>query len=335
MSPVFPKKYPEDLEATLQLALKSSMAGSANILVQLATILPGTDLYRNCSSILVRQVDTYFSLGIEFDNGRRLAVDDELIDSDPDIFCSFYNVPSPAGSLKDLNDVARYFPVLASLYPRSFLLIALELNRQVRDLFFVFLHFISEQTGTADGALTPANCLLHFESFADHMLAPLLPLTRKFIPDVIRYESTLVRCGGTAPPPTSFQIDINHFHDFTPAINANIFLEEFTFKIPDIILDVQNGAFALTYPEEATYLAFTKREDQVDVKEVNEFGVDFIRLCDGERSLDAIAESLYPRYGAEVSRDRFAELCAEAAAALVDLSWLVPRPPRNQGGERG
>ena len=110
----------------------------------MTTILPGTDLYKKYRRRLVRDVDTYFSLGIEFDQGKRIASDDALIDSDPDIFSSFYNVPCPAASLEELNLTANYFTIIATLYPRSFFLLSLELNRSILDLFFGFLDRVAE-----------------------------------------------------------------------------------------------------------------------------------------------------------------------------------------------
>jgi hypothetical protein len=333
----FPEEAVDDLEATLQLALKSAMAGNANILVQMATILPGTDLHRNYSGILVREVDTYFSLGIEFDDGRRLASDEKLIDSDPTIFSSFYNLPCPAGPLKDLNDIASYFSIIASLYPRSFLLLSLELNRPVLDIFFNFLDYVKHRTGSEGRSLTAQDCYLHFEEFAAALLEASTPVVRTFIPDIIRYETCLLRAGRFTQPSTSFDIDLSRIQDFLLVIGKNISIQEFTFNIPIITLDAKTGRFAEYYPEEKTYLVFKLQAGQVDVKEINEFGADFMRFCDGQRNLVTIAQLLYPKYGGETDRGQFADLCAEAARALADLSWLVPGNtinPEEKGGEK-
>jgi len=331
----FPEEEAEDLEATLQLALKSSIAGNANILTQMATILPGTDLYRDYSGILVREVDTYFSLGIEFDGTGRLPADEELIDSDPALFSSFYNIPSPAGSSKQLNEIASSFSIIAALYPRSFFLLSGELNRPARELFFAFIDYISEHNGTGERTLAPHDCRLYFEEFAAGLLQARLPLTRRFLPDIIRYESCLAQSGSATQPASSFGIDLGRLRDLKPIKNGNVVLEQFTFNIPIIMLDTQKGSIADHYPEEKTYLIFTRRDREVDVKEINEFGVDFLRLCDGQRSLIKIARLLYPKYGGETNCEQFADLCAEAAGALADLSWLLPGPrnTREKGGE--
>ena len=217
----FPEESRQDLEATLELALKSAATGNANILVQLATVLPGTDLYEKYGRRLVRQVDSYFSLGIEFDQGKRIASDDALIDSDPAVFSSFYNVPCPAATLEELNETTSYFTIIATLYPRSFFLLSLELNQPILDLFFGFLDRVSADAqrgehgdgtwpghgGTrgqdprpptgrlAERWLTPQACLAHFSDFAAESLARHDILVREYIPEVVKYETCLLGCG--------------------------------------------------------------------------------------------------------------------------------------------
>ena len=171
----FPEENRQDLDATLDLALKSAATGNTNILVQMATILPGTDLYEKYRHRLVREVDTYFSLGIEFDRGRRIASDDALIDSDPTVFSSFYNLPCPAASLQELNQTANYFTIMAALYPRSFLLLSLELNRPILDLFLGFLDRFAEVSPS------PHAFLAHFGDFAMESLGSRTEVIRDYI----------------------------------------------------------------------------------------------------------------------------------------------------------
>src|SRR5208283_1109493 len=251
----FPEESPQDLDETLNLALKSAATGNANILVQMATILPGTDLYENYGHRLIREVDTYFSLGIEFDEGKRIASDEALIDSDPAIFCSFYNLPCPAGTLEELNEIASYFTIIASLYPRTFLLLSLELNEPIRDLFFAFLDYFDrtvpihhrdterskiEQEQNLDIALsvspanpvnpvqdislrssatrnasrgerlrlTPQACMASFADFATARLARHGSLVREYIPEVLKYETCLLRAARDESQLSSFHIDL-------------------------------------------------------------------------------------------------------------------------------
>ncbi len=115
----FPEEGREDIDETLVLALKTGILGNNNPLIQMPTILPGTDLYAGYSDCLVREVDTYFALGLEFDDGKRLPSDEELINSAPAIFCSFYNLPCKAMPLDKLNMIASYFPQIVNFYPKS------------------------------------------------------------------------------------------------------------------------------------------------------------------------------------------------------------------------
>ena len=325
----FPEESRQDLEATLELVLKSAATGNANILVQMTTILPGTDLYEKYWRRLVRDVDTYFSLGIEFDQGKRIASDDALIDSDPAIFCSFYNVPCPAATLEELNQTASYFPIIATLYPRSFLLLSLELNRSILDLFFGFLDRVAEIESIHRLCgerlrLTPQACLAYFSDFAAESLARHDILVRDFIPEVVKYETCLLSAGKAGAPSSPFHIDSSRIGDLKPLRNEKMLIERFTFDIPSLILELKCGHFPDTCPQREVFVAFSRAPDGTQVREINEFGFDFLRLCDGQSTLEEIANQLYPKYGADKDREEFAMICAEAAGTLAGLEVLAP-----------
>jgi radical SAM superfamily enzyme YgiQ (UPF0313 family) len=320
----FPEESREDLEATLELALKSAATGNANILVQMATILPGTDLYERYRHRLVRQVDTYFSLGIEFDGGKRIASDDALIDSKPSIFSSFYNLPCPAGSLEEINQLATCFTIIAALYPRSLFLLSLELNRTVLDLFFDFLNRLAQIDGST---LTPGACIKHFGDFAADSLLRREVHVRDYIPEVVEYETCLLRAGRNGSPSPSFQIGSSRMLGLKPQKQEKILIEQFTYDIPSLILEMKFGRFPDKCSRRAVFLAFTQAGGGVEVREINEFGFDFLQSCEGRRTLEEIANQLYPKYGANKERTEFAILCAEAAGTLADLGLLAPLAP--------
>lgn len=318
----FPEEQKDDLEATLQLALKSASAGNTNILVQLATILPGTDLHARYSSLLIREVDTYFSLGIEFDGGKRLARDEEMIESDPALFSSFYNLPCPAAPLGDLNALSSYFSIIAALYPRSFLLLALEFEIGVFELFFRFLDYLNERTGKR--CITPKDCLDHFEDFAATLTRDGKSLVHGYLPELVKYETCLVNAGNCESPVSAFQIDLNHTTDLLLPTHTNFIIEQFTFNIPVIILEAKLGRFARFCPRERVNLIFRQLQGKADVMEINDFGVDFLKLSNGERTIDSIAETLCPKYGEGMNGPDFARSCADAARQLADLQLLAP-----------
>jgi hypothetical protein len=295
----------------------------------MTTILPGTDLYEKYWRRLVRDVDTYFSLGIEFDQGKRIASDDALIDSDPAIFCSFYNVPCPAATLEELNQTASYFPIIATLYPRSFLLLSLELNRSILDLFFGFLDRVPEIESIHRLCgerlrLTPQACLAYFSDFAAESLARHDILVRDFIPEVVKYETCLLSAGKAGAPSSPFHIDSSRIGDLKPLRNEKMLIERFTFDIPSLILELKCGHFPDTCPQREVFVAFSRAPDGTQVREINEFGFDFLRLCDGQSTLEEIANQLYPKYGADKDREEFAMICAEAAGTLAGLEVLAP-----------
>ena len=74
----FPEEEEKDIDETLVLALRAGIVGNNNPLIQLPTVLPGTDLHSRYMDRLVREVDTYFAMGLEFDRGSRLQSDDTV-----------------------------------------------------------------------------------------------------------------------------------------------------------------------------------------------------------------------------------------------------------------
>ncbi|MGC8493790.1 MAG: PqqD family peptide modification chaperone [Syntrophobacteraceae bacterium] len=315
----FPEEERQDLEETLRLALRTAATGNTNILVQMATILPGTELYDKYRQLLVREVDTYFSLGIEFDTGRRLASDDLLIDSEPEIFSSFHNLPCPAASFERLNQTAIYFTVIAALYPRSFLLLAGESGMPVIDLFFNFLDSVSEK----EKEISPKACLTHFEEFARQWLAGRQTITADFLPELIQYETCLFQAGGSRAGESAFAIDPAGVDNLRPRRNKKVAIERFTYDIPSLILPFKSGQLPDTCVKRPVFLAFSRAPGGTNVREINEFGVDFLELCDGKNTLGDITDRLYLKYGVDKERGEFAASCAEAAGILAGMELLA------------
>lgn len=325
----FPEEERQDLEQTLELALRSAATGHTNILVQMATILPGTELYNKYRHMLVREVDTYFSLGIEFDQGRRLASDDMLIDSEPAIFSSFHNLPCPAGTLEQLNETAVYFTVIAALYPRSFLLLGLELGLPLIDLFLSFLERVAQE----DKVVSTQACADHFADFAAERLAGREALGRDFIPELVRYETCLFQAGGSGGPDSAFAIDSAGINRLKPLRNEKVSIERFTYDIPSLILQFRYGHIPDACGQRPVFLAFSRAPGATKVREINEFGVDFLGLCDGKSTLGDIADRLYLKYGADIERGKFAAECVEAAGTLAGMGLLAQWNKEKKGGE--
>lgn len=319
----FPEEEREDIDATLTLALRTGIQGNVNPLVQMTTILHGTDLFLRYSDRLVREVDTYFSLGLEFDDGKRLSSDEELINSDPIIFCSFYNLPCPAGALQDLNLIASYFHLLASFFPASFLLLAMDLRKSVSVLCLEWLHWLQHHTGRPVPQMLPQDCRNHFAEFALEKLQESTSHAFVHLPDVLRYEGLCIEAGGAAGEcDTDFHIDFSAMRESKPLRNEKVILGEFPFNIPDIILDLKAGVFRDSYPKQETFLVFRQERERLHVTEINDFGRDFLNLCDGRKNLEAISRELYPHYGAGMAPSDFYSSCVEAAEVLGQMKLL-------------
>jgi len=312
----FPEEEKGDIDETLWLALRAGIVGNNNPLIQLPTVLPGTGLHTKYGVRLVREVDTYFALGLEFDGGRRLGSDEEIINSDPRIYSSFYNMPCPGRSLEELNLIAGHFPLMVRFYPKSFLLLSLELGESVSDLFLRWLHWLQGHLGRRGLTLSPQDCFLHFREFASETLIKQGKMVRKHFPNVLKYENTALEVGKFGPEKSMFHIDLSRIREFKPIKSEKIIIEKFDFDLPGVILDLKSGNFEETYPIRETLLVFTQDDDLLDVSEINAFARDLIGLCDGNRTVQGISQELYKQYGQDMEPENFYDGCVEAVQVL-------------------
>ena len=323
----FPVEEKADIDETLLLALRAGIVGNNNPLIQLPTVLPGTELHSKYGEQLAREVDTYFALGLEFDGGKRLKSDDEMIDSDPMIFSSFYNLPCPARPLEELNLIAAYFPLIVQFYPKTFLLLSLETGSSISDLFMEWLVWLRQRLKREVVTLSPQDCYLHFGEYVSHTLDGKDKGFRPHFQDILKYETIALEVGKRDSGRTVFHIDLNRTEDLRPARNEQIIISEFDFDLPVIIMDFKAGDFRGEYPRQETLLAFQQTDNFLNVSEINSFTKDFINLCDGKTTLQAISRELYSRYGSNAKPGDFLGMCVEALQILGEKGFVLPLNP--------
>jgi radical SAM superfamily enzyme YgiQ (UPF0313 family) len=319
----FPEEQEEDIESTLELALQCGLDGTINPLLQLPTVLPGTELHERFAAGLVRTVDTYFALGLEFDRGRRLAEDEELIGQDPILFSSFYNLACPGMELESLDRLVSLFPLVISLYPRSFMLLAKALSRPYARLFEELLAHVRTSVRPGGPLLTAADCLAHFPSFAGTSMSGV-EAGWDHLPEMVRYESNSLEAGGAHKPLGTAGVDLCRAHKKGPR-RREMIIDRFSFDLPMIIGELREGILRSGYPLEETWLVFLHRNGGLEVIEVNRFGRELLQLCDGTRSVEEIASALHDRYGRELALDPFVRSCRQALMTLSGLD-LVELP---------
>ena len=323
----FPPEEKQDIDDTLRMALRTGILGNSNPLIQLPTLLPGTDLFKRYIKDAVRRVDTYFALGLEFDEGKRLASDEEMISAFPEIFSSFYNLPCPAYPLEELNLLATYFPLMVRFYPKTLLLLSLETREFIADLFIQWLGWLKAKLKRESATLTPSECYLHFRDFVAERLAQLEKLTRPYFQDILEYENLSLKVGKSAPPKEHFAIEIQDIRGFFAVKNNDAIVKEFDFDIPVIIMDFKAGRFQEVYKPQKTLLLFRQVEDILEVVEINAFTRDLLARCDGESPLESVSNELYVQYGRDMSREAFLHSCVEAVQILGKEGYLT------KGGE--
>jgi len=320
----FPEEEREDIDKTLTLALKTGIQGNSNPLLQLPTVLPGTELYRCYGNRLVREADTYFSLGLEFDNGHRLTEDTRLIESEPLLFSSFYNLTCAGVSLAELNGIAAYFPLIINLYPKSFLLLTLATGDSVSCLFGRFLRQVQISERHATIKLSPEECRQHLPAFATNSLKEAGVTSWHHIPDIIDYETIFLELGITPRNNSPATADLCCLDHYFPLRNESIVIREYSWNLPDIINDLKDGRYRDDYQQEATVIAAIRKNGGIEVTEINDFGRDMLQLSDGTTPIEEIADALKQRYGQAMNAGDFLAECRAALAELVEME-LVER----------
>jgi len=317
----FPEEERSDIDATLELALWCGIQGNVNPLVQLPTVLPGTELHRRYLGQLVRSVDTYFALGLEFTLQGRLPDDEALIESDPELFSSFWNLPCPGLPLAELHRLASDLPLIVTLFPKTFLLLTRALRLSPSALFRDFAAALLETAGEV--SLEASRCFRFFAQFATTRLQAL-PAAGDWahLVDVLAYEMRTLDVAQFAKRKKTGNIDLQHLDKWHPQRPANVRIAEFRFDLPAIVADLKAGIVRERYPEQASCLVFRQQGSELQVSTVNAFGSEFLALCDGKNSLTEIAARLQPDHGAGQRSEAFFAVCCEAAQQLADLELL-------------
>lgn len=318
----FPEEEREDIDQTLILALKTGVQGNSNPLIQMPTVLPGTELYERYRESLLREVDTYFSLGLEFDEGRRLASDERLINGDRNVFSSFYNVPCKGMSLVSLHLLASFFPLVVNLYPKSFLLLTLASGESVSTLFMEWLNGVRVKEKREGLFLTAPDCYRHFTRFVEDRLQGSFPDGWLHLRDVLDYETAAIEVGKFSGPERTGNIDLYGLKDWRPLRRRNVLVRGFERNVPCIIEDMKAGLFREQYPLEPVWLIFRQSANQLEVTEINEFGKDFLSRCDGSATVAEITGALFAQYGRDMDYGVFAEDCRKALMGLWEMNLL-------------
>ena len=318
----FPEEQRGDIDATLTLALQTGIQGNSNPLLQLPTVLPGTELYSRYGGVLRRERDTYFALGLEFDGKQRLVEDEELIAAHPELFSSFYNLPCVGMSLDELARLAEGFPFLINLFPKSFLLLSKLLDLSVSRLYSDWLEWLEERRGRQQPVLSPVDCFSYFSQFCQARRA-LKSQGFAHFEEVLRYETCAVEVGKFAAADIPGMIDLCQLQGWRPNQSPNLLVTDFRYDLPAIVADLKEAHFQSDYPLQPTWLIFQQSGKRLEVTEINKFGKEFLELCDGSRTVDEIAESLFSTFGENLEYPTFLEECRQALTSLTEMGMLA------------
>jgi len=318
----FPEEEREDIDQTLTLALRAGIVGNNNPLIQMPTVLPGTDLHTRYGNVLVRVVDTYFALGLEFDEGRRLQTDENMINAHPFFFSSFYNLPCRGVPLQELGAIASYFPYMVRLYPRSFLILSIEYALSVSALFSDWMEWLKQHKKEESMEFTPRDIYAHFNPFVTDLMEKMGPPKRRHFSDLLRYETVAISVAEHPMQHNPLHLNLKEPTTLKPVKNGKIGIETFDFDLPVIIFDLKKGVFDASYTPQQTVLTFMQEDDTLEVMEINPFLKDFLTNCDGDETLEDISRKLYPLFGEGLSEEAFFSNCVEALQALTENKMI-------------
>ena len=326
----FPEEAREDLDATLELALWCGIQGNINPLLQLPTVLPGTELHHRYLSVLVRGVDTYFARGLEFAAGRRLPEDETLIAADPELFGSFWNLPCPGLPLAELQRLAEGFPLLVTLFPKSMMLLSKALQVPPTLLFTAFDAFHQGSAGA--GVLTAPRCHACFPAFVHERLQER-PEAEAWahLADLLDYEVHAIEVARFAKGEKTGNIDLQRLDQWRPRRAANVRIATFRFDLPAIVADLKAGTIRANYPEKPSHLVFRQDGAQLEVLAIDAFGFDLLALSDGSASCGEVARRLLDDHGSGRAEPVFLASCRDALRQLAGLDLIEINQPTLTG----
>ncbi|MBF0481603.1 MAG: radical SAM protein [Desulfovibrionaceae bacterium] len=316
----FPEEQRADIDATLELALRCGLLGNVSPLIQLPTVLPGSGLHAMFARDLVREVDTYFALGLEFDQGRRLAGDEALIASDPAMFSSFYNLPCRAAPLRELAKAAEIFPLIVSFFPKSYYLLCQALAASPFVLFLELAAHAAKASGRERFDLDAPRLRRRFPAFVRDAFTAAAPEGFAHLADVLRYELRCLDAAGPGAPGSAYP----QGGAGGPGLAGGVIVDVFDYDLPRIIEDLRDGIVNANYPEAVSRLVFEHRDGQLEVSEVNAFGNDFLALCDGSTTVGQIARAMYASHGGGMEFAGFVEECERAARMFASMRIVSP-----------
>jgi len=291
----FPEETIEDLDMTLELAIKCSILGDCNPIIQLVTVLPGTDLLKRYLKRLTLKVTSYFSKGIEFDHGRRLDEDQRLIEEDAEIFCSFYNIEPTHLCLDFLDELAKDLPPILFYYAKSFFVLMKELGLSPTRLFLLWKEWLSRKG--LSGSLNLEEVLEYFKNFSEEIIEGR-DLTYAYLEDLILYDYTNGKLGREEVGYESDEVLLENLdiENLFPRKKRGVFLSDYSYDLKKVIRNLEEGN-VVPVPPEHTYLITTLRGYEMKVLSINSFGKELVNLCDGSRSLKDIVLKLTERFG--------------------------------------
>ncbi len=202
-------------------------------------------------------------------------------------------------------------------------MLSIETDRSVSQLFLDWLLWLSERLERGTITLSPEDCYKHFEYFARETLQRKSEPVHSYIYDILKYETNSLDVARWDTAGDYLCLDVKNIENYKPVKNGKIIIDAFEYDLPLIIADLKNGKMIDSYPLQQTTLVFKYENKQLCVMEINDFGRDFLRLCNGHNTVKEIAERLYSQYASGLSQEEFYASCVEAVQSLAEMKYIA------------
>jgi hypothetical protein len=128
-------------------------------------------------------------------------------------------------------------------YPKTFMLLALELRASVSTLFVEWIRWLGDRRTLGDGDPSPRDRYLHFREIVRDRLEARPLVETAYLPDMLNYENCALDVGRFGRSEGASEIDLEGISKLTPTRSDEIIVESLEYDLPAIISDMKEDAF--------------------------------------------------------------------------------------------
>ncbi len=283
----FPDETLDDLRETVSFFIDALRQDHLEPQISILSPLAGTPLYLRHRRELVREGPLS---DMAFQGEALDPADRSLIERHPDVFSSFYSVPTRSLDREELGEL-RTFLLRARFAVRWLLVAAAQLEGGGVEAFRAFRSWRRERGG---GACLPRNdpsgdgLRVEFVRFAREDLMVRHPAARRALRALSSYYAAVGRRSRAAPPRRRAAAG--------PCLARNVFLTRIRCDGAALIHCLRNGGELSEVPNRPSVLVTRELPSLDRLVRITDEAAELLRLCDGTRTVSSIADEFRRRH---------------------------------------